>query len=368
MTKNYNQNRSLFLSGRESNYPRNQLIITSLQKIFNTEVLSSQRHDISRGSYMRIISQSVKCIVKTILKLWCNNYRFIFIGFFGQLIVLPISLVTKTPLVFDFFISTYDTLVLDRKVLRPSSIIAKALFKLDYYSCKKSNLILVDTQSHCDYFSNTFFIPKDKMAVLHVGCDEEVFHPLEVVENPNLVLYYSTFMPLHGVEVVIQAAKILENICKIQFKLIGEGMGLNIALDMVEKLNVRNIFFSPPISLLQLPKEIAEASICLGGHFGYTEKAKRVIAGKTYQILAMKKPVIVSDCEANRELLTHKKDAWFCNLGDPKSLADGIKILHENIELRMSIAEEGYNTYKSKVSFEKLGREFEKILITHQLH
>lgn len=368
MTTNHQLKKVLFLSGREANYPRNQLIINSLKSFSKTEVISSQRKDISSGSYTRIILQSAKCIFVSILKLLFNTYQLIFIGFFGQLIVLPISIMTKTPLVLDFFVSAYDTLVFDRQKIRKTSIIAKLLYKMEKLGCKRAALIYVDTQSHRDYFCDLFFIPKEKIEVLPVGCDEDIFQPIDVIENLNLVLYYSTYMPLHGVDIVIQAAKLLENISPIQFKLIGRGMGLNRSMELARHLNVQNVTFSPPVRLLQLPKEIATATICLGGHFGDTAKARRVIAGKTYQILAMKKPVIVSDCEANRELLIHTKDAWFCGLSDPKSLAEGIKTLHENHALRNQIAENGYKTFKSKASFKELGRKFEHQLITHQFH
>lgn len=361
-------NFTLFLSGRESNYPRNQVILTSLQRFSNTDIVSSQRDDISRGSYIRIILQSIKCILKSLPKLICSKYSFIFVGFFGQFIILPISFFTNAPIIFDFFVSAYDTLVFDRKIFKQNSIIANALYKLDYFSCKKAELILVDTQTQGNYFSKIFSIPKEKIKVLYVGCNEELFQPRDLIEDPNLVLYYSTYMPLHGVEIVIQAAKILENISPIRFKLIGEGMGLQEALKLVNKLNVTNISFSPPVPIVELPREIAAATICLGGHFGNTEKAKRVIPGKVFQILAMKKPVIVSDNEANRELFTHGIDAWFCCLNDPNSLANGIKFLHENLELRRKISEEGYRTFKSKAGFQALGKTLENIIINQQLH
>ncbi|HPX96396.1 MAG: glycosyltransferase [Syntrophomonadaceae bacterium] len=363
MSKERSDNLVLFLSGRESNYPRNQMIIAALQNSYHTEVISSQRDDISRGSFYCIILQSIKCSIKALKGLIFSKYKFIFVGFFGQFILLFISSFTKVPMVFDFFVSAYDTLVFDRKLFKSNSIIAKLLYKLDFFCCNKAELILVDTKTQGNYFSDIFFIPKEKIKVLFVGCDEDLFHPIEINEDPDLVLYYSTYMPLHGVEIVIQAAKILENTSSIKFKLIGEGMGLQSALELANNLNTSNILFSPSIPLMLLPDEIAKATICLGGHFGNTAKAKRVIPGKIYQILAMRKAAIVGDTKANRELLTHGIDAWFCNLSDPNSLADGIKILHENQELRKQISEAGYQTFKSKASFKTLGITFESTII-----
>jgi glycosyltransferase involved in cell wall biosynthesis len=106
----------------------------------------------------------------------------------------------------------------------------------------------------------------------------------------------------------------------------------------------------PPLPMDQIPQRIAASAVCLGGHFGGSAKAARVIAGKTYQCLAMGRPVIVGDNPANRELLTHGEDAWMCRPDDPQALADSILRLIGDPELRQKLGETGRKTY-----FEKAG-------------
>ena len=238
--------------------------------------------------------------LRAIPKLITKKYDLVFVGFYGYLIMLPIRLMTKSPIIFDAFISTYDTFE-DRRMIKKSSFAALLPFWLDKISCRLANRILLDTSSHVDYFVRTFGLPPEKFSVVPVGCDEQIFSPknIDPVRNGSYVLFYCTYLPLHGVDFVIQAAARLK-INGIQFHLIGNGKEFDNAYRLASSLKADNITFLPPMSLQEIAKEITNASICLGGHFGTSEKAKRVVAGKTYQCIAMAKPVIVGDNPANQ--------------------------------------------------------------------
>jgi glycosyltransferase involved in cell wall biosynthesis len=351
---------ALFLSGRESNYPRNDIIISALKKQAKLDVVSPKKKEISRGNYFQIFFQSLKGIIISFPKIIFNRYSIIFVGFFGQFIIIPISFISKTKIIFDFFLSAYDTMVNDRKVIKKNSLLSKLLFKLDLKSCNSADIILVDTDQNLRFYSSIFKVPTKKFRVLFVGCNEELFFPRQAEIDNNLVLYYSSYMPLHGVDVIIRSAKLLAD-TPIHFKIIGEGMEFGRSLKLVRELEINNISFLPPIPLSDLPNEISKAAICLGGHFGDTEKARRVIAGKTYQLLAMEKATIVGDNKANRELLIHGKDTIFCEMNNPESLAAAIRLLHVNKTLRDNIAKEGYKTFINKASKKVLQESIEAI-------
>jgi glycosyltransferase involved in cell wall biosynthesis len=132
---------------------------------------------------------------------------------------------------------------------------------------------------------------------------------------------------------------------EIEFVVVGRGMEQTRIRTLAQNLGVDNIRFIDWLPYEQLPLEIAQADICLGGHFSGIDKAGRVIAGKTFQFLAMKKPVIVGDCAGNRELLTDRQNALFVRMADAESLAGAIMELKDNVALREQIACEGYKTY-----------------------
>jgi glycosyltransferase involved in cell wall biosynthesis len=94
-------------------------------------------------------------------------------------------------------------------------------------------------------------------------------------------------------------------------------------------LNLRSAEFVDFVPYEQLPMEINKADICLGGHFSDKDKAKRVIAGKTFQFLACGRPTIVGDNPANRELFAEGGLAHFVPMNDPTALAAEITAVRQ---------------------------------------
>lgn len=292
---------------------------------------------------------SLSSIVASLPLLASRHYDLVCTGFYGHLITLPVGLFSRKNLLFDAFVSTYDTLVEDRREFAPDSFMARLARQLDITVCHIARHILLDTQTHADYFSTEFGISRDKLSALFVGCDDQLFYPNpEIPENSQQILYYSSYLPLHGVDTVLRAAKLLEN--RAQFRLIGDGNEFSHVKELAHSIQVKNIEFVPTVPLEDLPREIAKATVCLGGHFGASPKAARVIAGKTFQCLAMGKATIVGENPANHELLTHGKDAWFCSMSDPEALAQSIELLLDNPGLRTSIGHQARITFLEQAS------------------
>ena len=338
--------KSIFVAGREVNYPRNELMVSAIQDISQGTVIGSRQSKVYKGGITPILRRSLLSLLQLIPRLISRDFDFIFIGFFGQLLLWLVAPLTKKPIVLDMFVSAFDTLVEDRKVTNDKSLLSNFLFKLDKQSGSRANLIFVDTQSQADYFHEAFGIPLSKMKRVFVGCDETLFHPLPEKPHSCTVLYYCSYLPLHGVDVVVEAAELLQADPSIKFKIIGRGMEFDKIQKSIEVKGLTSIELAEPVSIDQLPMEIQNSLICLGGHFGASAKACRVIAGKVFQMIAMGKPVIVGDNAANRELLTHEVDSWFCEMNNPRALADAISTLYQDDRLRKRIADGALETYQ----------------------
>jgi glycosyltransferase involved in cell wall biosynthesis len=115
-------------------------------------------------------------------------------------------------------------------------------------------------------------------------------------------------------------------------------------------MRIGNIEFLPEMPIGQIAEEIANADICLGGHFGPTLKAARVVPSKVYQILAMERALIATCTAANLELLRHRESAYLCPPNDPEALAGAIQILHEDPQLRIQLARRGRILYETTCS------------------
>jgi glycosyltransferase involved in cell wall biosynthesis len=292
----------------------------------------------------------------------CYGPDIYFVGFLGHPIVPLLRSLGKKPIVFDPFISLFDTLCNDRQRFSPHSLAGRMMFNLDKWACESADLILLDTNSHIDYFSGFFSQPREKFQRVWVGADDRLYFP-RPQENggqgkPIQVFYYATFQPLHGVDVVLDAIELLRKDANVNFKIVGKGPELKRLQGRIDRaVRGGNCSWRPWVKEEELPAYIAGADICLGGHFSTMPKAKRVIPGKTYQFMAMRRPVIAGDNLANRELLNHGRDALFVKMGEPEELAGAISLLAGDGDMRESLAENGYKTYVKKCTPEALAGE-----------
>jgi glycosyltransferase involved in cell wall biosynthesis len=266
-------------------------------------------------------------------------------------------------LLFDPYISLYDTMVHDRKLIKATSWKAMYYFLLDKYSCELADICLLDTHADVKYFSETFKIPYRKFRRVFVGADDDIFHPIQTEQTGNnfVVFWYGTYIPLHGAEYIVKAAKILEKYQDIRFIMVGQGQTYPYVRKLAEMLRISNIEFVSWIRYKDLPVHMSKADVCLG-IFGETGKARRVIPNKVFQALAMEKPVITANTPAAREALTHLENVYLCDAANPKSIADGILTLKEDEKLRKKLAKNGYQLFKEKFSVKQIGKNVKEIL------
>jgi glycosyltransferase involved in cell wall biosynthesis len=332
--------KALFIAGREPSYVRNVMLLKALelQGIETVECTDSS------STYLRRFPR----VLAKFLRSSSRDVDAVLVGFFGQPLVVLVKGLLRKPLVFDAFLSAYETLCFERRQFTPGSMVGRFAYHLDRASCQASDVVLLDTHAHIEYFASTFRLPREKFRRLLVGADESVFYPRPAVgkrEGVFSVFYYATMLPLHGTEFILEAAQRLRAESNVQIQIIGRGREQPKLKALAERLALDNVRFRDWIPFGDLPDEIARADVCLGGHFSSFEKAKRVIAGKTYQFIAMKKPVILGDCEGNRELFEHENNALFVTMASGQALAEGILRLRDDAVLRERIAENGYRTF-----------------------
>ena len=356
---NADKPRILFLCGRELSYTRNRILHDALDSISTLTTIAEEE---DHGS---TIKRSFKLSLQAAKNLSKSSYDFIFIGFYGYIIFTLIKLLTRTPIIFDPFISNLDTLIYDRKLAGPGSVLAMMSSLFDRYAPKYALINLLDTNAHIAYFSQQFKIPEAKFRRIFVSCEDDLFYPRQNVPSNDEVLFYGSFLPIHGIDTIIKAARIVgDQDERTKFRIIGKGQEYDRIRSLAQQYQVNNVIFQPPIPLNQLPSVISKSKICLGGHFGPSDKAKRVIAGKTFQCIAMGKPTIVGSNLANAELLTHAKDAWFCEMDSPEELAKSILHLNRDSDLCSALGENAHRTFVEKASPAVIHQEMSELIKT----
>jgi glycosyltransferase involved in cell wall biosynthesis len=195
---------------------------------------------------------------------------------------------------------------------------------------------------------------------LWVGADYQVFRPTKKTKQQFVAYYHGKFIPLHGVDVIVEAAKVLEN-KGVEFRLLGGGQLEAKIKTKVKKLKLNKIKFLSKVDYIELPKYALQASVFLAGPFGTTSKARRVIPNKIFEALGMGLPTIVGDTKATRELLTDK-EVIFVNPGDSKELAKKILWVKNNFGKAKIIAKKGRAKIKKESSPKVLGKKLKEKL------
>ena len=265
---------------------------------------------------------------------------------------------TGKPVVFDAFVSQYDTAVMDRKDTMAGSWRAAYLHALDKVSTSLADIVVMDTDEHVEYYCRAVRAPKSKFRRILIGADTDLFSPRPQREQRTgfLVAFVGTFIPLQGVENIIEAAHALKRYENISFQLIGSGQTYPQARKLAHDLKVKNVTFVGPVVPEQVPDRLADADVCLG-IFGNTDKARRVIPNKVYEAMAMGKPVITGDTPAARRLFTHRIHAFLVPVADPKAIADAVVELMEDRHLRERLSHNGREIFQTVATPEILGRE-----------
>ena len=354
-------------------YNRNRVIIKGLRqngvevKECHADLWKSRADKIkgikSLHYNLKLILHFIFTYISLIVKFFrIGKYDILIVGYAGHLDVFLakiLNLFRKRPLIFDVFLSLYDAAVNEYKAVKTGSLKADLLRLIDRYSCCFADCVLLDTNEHIKYFSEQFRLPREKFLRIFIGQDDEIFKPVKRYENDNSpieVLFFGTYIPLHGIEHIIGAAKELEKVNNIHFTLVSKGHLYEQMHNLASRFNLGNIsFVGHWVNYSELIKYISRADICLG-IFGTTEKAKRVIPSKVYDCLAMAKPVITGDSPAAKEVFIHREHILLCQMGDAFAIASAILELKNNPELKSRIAENGYELFKAKFTPRQLGK------------
>jgi glycosyltransferase involved in cell wall biosynthesis len=247
----------------------------------------------------------------------------------------------SAPVVFDPLISTYLTKVEDY------GHYYKAPHKLwvDYRSLHAADLLVADTEAMKDYYHRIFRVPAQKIGVAPVGFIRNDFapHPFKEAGDTFVAGFYGSFVPQQGTLVIAEAARMLasEN---IRFDIIGTGAEYRLFTHFIAKHQLHNIRLLGWLPYEQLATTMADFDMALG-IFGTSEKANRVIPDKLFHYAAMRKCIVTRSSKAITEIFSTGHNILTIT-PNGQSLADNIRLLRDNPDMREQLALKGWETIR----------------------
>ena len=347
------------LAYRAPHYVRTEAILQALQNIPEIELF------VARNSN-KCLFRYIESLVKLLKIRFKENPDIYVIGFRGHEIYWFIRvLANKKKIIFDEMMSPWDAFAGEKNNYSRSNFISKSLYLIEKKILHNADVVLTDTEVHVEFLTSLFELEKEKMIAIPVGTDEHLFsvsvnRKTEKQFSKFLVFFYATFLPLHGVDYVLEAASLLQDI-NVSFLIIG-GRGRTKALRKFTKklneYNLPNLNHKEWVEPEQLPKLIANSDLCLGGPFGGTPQARRVVTGKTYQFMCMGRPTVIGEIENLTPLFKDKENCLIVQQKNPTALADKVRWAFENPTPLKSIGENAKRLYWKEFSSQRISEIF----------
>lgn len=358
---------------RSQGYPVNRVLIKGLSQA-GADVIECREELWGPFLYRALAGHLPRRLAGLAIRLpWCYlrlawrywrmpAHDWVVVGYAGHLDVhfaRLLNLFRRRRVALVSFISLYDTAVLDRAQVTDRSLRGRLLWHADRWAFGAAHLVLADTEAVCAHYSALFRIPSDRFVRSYVGedGDEFPFSRPPSTPGPLRVLFFGTYVPLHGIDVIIEAAAITRETSAMAYTLIGSGQLYPELREQANRRGVDNVeFIEEWVDTAALVEHITSADVCLG-IFGTTPKAARVVPYKVFDALAVGRPVITRDSPAARELLTHGESALLCEPGSGQALASDLCRLEGDAPLRKRLAEGGHAEYLRRGSPRAIGAE-----------
>lgn len=287
------------------------------------------------------------------------------VSYMGYFLVVYIRLFSKKPIVFDYYVSLYEMMVDDRKVFKVDSFMAKVCYWLDKRSLELADYIIVDTTPLIDKAVNAYGIDREKFLRLPASVNEEKLFPSKVKRHKEIftVVYMGSYIPFHGVDRIINAAKILEDKGEeVYFLMLGKGHTYKENTALAKELGLKNIEFISYVSMEELNYYYNASDVTLGTFSG-SERSKVYITNKAYDSFGVGKPHLTVKNNALSELFTDNENIFYMHEPTAEALATRILEIKSSPELCESVSKNAYKIYEEQLSNEKITERLEKYIL-----
>ena len=209
---------------------------------------------------------------------------------------------------------------------------------LEKWSYRKAAYVNAVTEGIRDALLQRKKVPADKVLFLPNGVDTDRFQPREEdvamksslgLEGKRIVLWAGTLGYAHGLENVMQAAKLLSGRPEIHFLFVGDGSAKSGLQAMARDLPLSNVTFLDPVQAEQLPPyfSIADCGLASLADLPIHNGAR---PSKIFPVLASGKPLIFVGKGEGARLVNQAGAGIVVGPGNPEALAEAVLQIVEN--------------------------------------
>jgi len=207
-----------------------------------------------------------------------------------------------------------------------------------------------------------------KITIVHSSIDPDKFMPVQRNDSiVNKIICIARFIEKKGIIYLLEALHYLKNDgIKAELLLIGEGPMLTTYLDKIQELKIDELVkISRPINQELIKSALQESDIMVLPCIVDKNGDRDIMANVLKEAMATGIPVISSNISGIEELITDNDNGLLFPEKDSKALAEAIKKLIKNNELRETLSRNGrekiVNDFNVKKEVKKLNNIFLEI-------
>ena len=180
-----------------------------------------------------------------------------------------------------------------------------------------------------------------------------------------ILLYAGIIGHAQGLEVILNAAKLVKDQPQLKFVLVGSGPEKDKLLALKKIHSLDNVFFFDAVGKTEMPAIIAASAVSIVP-LKRLDLFKGAIPSKIFENLAMKKPILLGvEGEAKELFIEQGKCGLAFTPEDATDLAEKIQELYHNPELTKELGENGYRYVQQNFTRDQLADEFYNWMTTN---
>lgn len=232
--------------------------------------------------------------------------------------------------------------------MREDSMSVRLVRAIEQWSYRRADRITCTTNSLIDTVvgrgaarEKTFFLPN--------GADIELFRPLPPNNafsdsygfgNRFVVMYSGLFGIKHGLEVFLDAARILRDKKDIVFFLLGNGARRDALRNKIKDDAIENVIIGDERKVEEVPWIIARSSVCFAA-IQPEPYSKKLISVKIFEYMGCQKPVIGAVVGESARIIEESGGGIVVPPGDAQATADAVLSLYSDAPRRAAMGKAG---------------------------
>jgi glycosyltransferase involved in cell wall biosynthesis len=238
---------------------------------------------------------------------------------------------------------------------------------LERFLYRKADLVLVNSPGFIDHVQAG---GARQVELLPNGADPRMFDPqadgATFRQSYNLTgKFIALYAGAHGIsndlEVVLQAAAMLQDHSQVAVVLLGDGKDKPALLAQAAEMGLDNLHFIPPLPKAEMSKALAAADACIAILKPIPLYAT-VYPNKVFDYMAAGRPVLLAIDGPIRQVVEEAGAGIFVPPGDPVALADAIRRLADDPEWARRMGMCGRQCVENHFDRARLASQLEAIL------